>query len=39
VLAPNTEVAAMHAAAEGLINVKDLRNIRTDRMADARKGS
>ena len=36
VLAPNTEIAAMHAAAEGLIATEDLKNVRNDRKADAR---
>ena len=36
VLAPNTEIAAMHAAAEGLIATEDLKSVRNDRKADAR---
>jgi phosphatidate phosphatase APP1 len=35
VLAPNTEIAAAHAAAEGLIGVEDLKKVRSDRSADA----
>ena len=35
VLAPNTETAAAHAAAERLITVDDLRKVRADRTADA----
>ncbi len=38
VLAPNTEVAAAHAAAEGLIGVEDLKKVRSDRSADAGSG-
>jgi len=36
VLAPNTEVAAAHAAAEGFIRPADLRKVRADRKADAK---
>ncbi|HZM33910.1 MAG TPA: phosphatase domain-containing protein [Burkholderiales bacterium] len=36
VLAPNTEIAAVHAAAEGLIAMDDLKAVRDDRKADAR---
>jgi phosphatidate phosphatase APP1 len=36
VLAPNTEIAAAHAAAEGLIGVEDLKKVRLDRDRDAR---
>ena len=41
VLAPNSEVAAAHAAAEGLIALGELKKIRADRAADtyAKKGS
>jgi len=36
VLAPNTEMAAAHAAAERLITVEDLKKVRLDRDRDAR---
>jgi phosphatidate phosphatase APP1 len=36
VLAPNTEMAAAHAAAERLITVEDLKKVRLDRERDAR---
>jgi hypothetical protein len=36
VLAPNTEVAAAHAAAEQLITVEGLKKVRLDRDRDAR---
>ena len=36
VLAPNTEIAATHAAAERLIAVEDLKKVRRDRERDAR---
>jgi len=35
VLAPNTEIAAAHAAAERLITLEDLKKVRSDRTADA----
>jgi phosphatidate phosphatase APP1 len=36
VLAPNTEMAAAHAAGEGLITLEDLKKVRLDRHRDAR---
>ena len=36
VLAPNTEIAAAHAAAERLITLEDLKKVRLDRERDAR---
>lgn len=38
-LAPDSEFAAAHAAAEGLIQPSDLRGIRSDRKSDERSGS
>jgi phosphatidate phosphatase APP1 len=35
ILAPNTEVAAAHAAAEGLIALGEMKKVRADRSADA----
>ncbi len=37
VLAPNTEVAAAHAAGEGLIRASDLAGVRAERQAESRK--